>query len=80
MKTDVLISGGGPGGTAAAMFLGTEGVKSIILEQEKFSRFHITESVTDAGFPGRNDRRLDSNAAIAEKQIARAPRKAGASA
>ena len=46
MKTDVLIIGGGPGGTAAAMFLLKEGIKPIIVEQEEFPRFHIGESMT----------------------------------
>ena len=46
MKTDVLIIGGGPAGSAAAMFLAKEGVKPIILEQEEFPRFHIGESMT----------------------------------
>ncbi|MBA3831089.1 MAG: tryptophan 7-halogenase [Chthoniobacterales bacterium] len=46
MKTDVLIIGGGPGGSAAAMFLLKEGLKPIILEQEEFPRFHIGESMT----------------------------------
>ena len=46
MKTDVLIIGGGPGGSAAAMFLLREGIKPIILEQEEFPRFHIGESMT----------------------------------
>ncbi|MGH7981639.1 MAG: NAD(P)/FAD-dependent oxidoreductase [Candidatus Udaeobacter sp.] len=46
MKTDVLIIGGGPGGAAMAMFLIREGIKPVILEQEKFPRFHIGESMT----------------------------------
>src|SRR5690348_11945449 len=46
MKTDVLIIGGGPGGSAAAMFLLKEGIKPIIIEQEEFPRFHIGESMT----------------------------------
>jgi len=46
MKTDVLIVGGGPGGALSAMFLLREGIKPIILEQEKFPRFHIGESMT----------------------------------
>jgi FADH2-dependent halogenase len=46
MKTDVLIIGGGPGGSAAAMFLLREGITPIILEQETFPRFHIGESLT----------------------------------
>jgi flavin-dependent dehydrogenase len=46
MKTDVLIIGGGPAGSAAAMFLAKEGIKPVILEQEEFPRFHIGESMT----------------------------------
>jgi 1H-pyrrole-2-carbonyl-[peptidyl-carrier protein] brominase len=46
MKTDVLILGGGPGGTAAAMFLISKGIKPTILEQAAFPRFHIGESMT----------------------------------
>ncbi|HEY3661757.1 MAG TPA: NAD(P)/FAD-dependent oxidoreductase [Chthoniobacterales bacterium] len=46
MKTDVLIIGGGPAGSSAAMFLAKEGIKPIILEQEAFPRFHIGESMT----------------------------------
>lgn len=46
MKTDVLIIGGGPGGSAAAMFLLREGITPVILEQEEFPRFHIGESLT----------------------------------
>src|SRR5438477_4310376 len=46
MKTDVLIIGGGPGGSAMAMYLAREGIKPVILEQEEFPRFHIGESMT----------------------------------
>ena len=46
MKNDVIIVGGGPGGSAAAMFLLKEGIKPIIIEQEEFPRFHIGESMT----------------------------------
>ena len=49
IKTDVLVIGGGPGGTAAAMFLIREGIKPIVLEQETFPRFHIGESMTGEG-------------------------------
>jgi flavin-dependent dehydrogenase len=56
MKTDVLIIGGGPGGTAAAMFLIREGIKPIIVEREAFPRFHIGESMT--GEAGQVLRRL----------------------
>src|SRR5438105_825094 len=46
MKTDVLIIGGGPGGSAAAMFLSRQGITPLILEQEEFPRYHIGESLT----------------------------------
>ena len=46
MKTDVLIIGGGPGGSAAAMFLLRQGITPLIIEQEEFPRFHIGESLT----------------------------------
>jgi flavin-dependent dehydrogenase len=49
MKTDLVIVGGGPGGAASAMFLAREGIKSIIVEQETFPRYHIGESLTGAG-------------------------------
>lgn len=49
MKVDVAIVGGGPGGTAAAMFLLREGIKPYIIEQEDFPRYHIGESLTGAG-------------------------------
>ncbi len=48
MKTDVLIVGGGPGGSATAMFLLREGIKPIIVEAETFPRYHIGESMTGA--------------------------------
>jgi 1H-pyrrole-2-carbonyl-[peptidyl-carrier protein] brominase len=46
VKSDVLIIGGGPGGTCAAMFLLREGITPIILEQEVFPRYHVGESLT----------------------------------
>ena len=48
-KHDVVIVGGGPGGAATAMFLVREGIKPLIIEQEKFPRYHIGESMTGAG-------------------------------
>ncbi len=49
MKADVIIVGGGPTGAANAMFLAREGIKATIVEQERFPRFHIGESLTGAG-------------------------------
>jgi flavin-dependent dehydrogenase len=48
MKTDVLIIGGGPSGSASAMFLTREGIKPVIVEAETFPRYHIGESMTGA--------------------------------
>lgn len=46
---DVLIVGGGPAGSAAAMFLIKEGIRPLIVEAETFPRYHIGESLTGAG-------------------------------
>jgi len=46
MKTDVLIIGGGPAGTATAMHLAKFGIRPVILEREPFPRYHIGESMT----------------------------------
>lgn len=46
MKKDVVIVGGGPSGSAAAMFLIREGIQPLILEREQFPRYHIGESMT----------------------------------
>jgi len=47
MKTnwDVIIIGGGPAGSTAAMTLRKAGRKVLVLEKEKFPRFHIGESL-----------------------------------
>jgi flavin-dependent dehydrogenase len=66
MKTDVLIIGGGPGGSTAAMCLIREGIKPIIIEQEAFPRFHIGESMT--GEVGQLLRRLDLEKLMLKKQ------------
>jgi flavin-dependent dehydrogenase len=42
---DVAIIGGGPAGSTAATFLALQGHKVIVLEKEKFPRFHIGESL-----------------------------------
>lgn len=48
MKEDVVIIGGGPAGSATAMFLLREGIKPLIIEAENFPRYHIGESMTGA--------------------------------
>ncbi len=42
---DVLIIGGGPGGSSAATFLARAGKRVLVLEKEHFPRFHIGESL-----------------------------------
>ena len=42
---DALIIGGGPGGSSAATFLARAGRKVLVLEKERFPRFHIRESL-----------------------------------
>jgi flavin-dependent dehydrogenase len=42
---DALIIGGGPGGSSAATYLSRAGKKVLLLEKERFPRFHIGESL-----------------------------------
>jgi 1H-pyrrole-2-carbonyl-[peptidyl-carrier protein] brominase len=46
MNKNVVIVGGGPGGAACAIELKKSGISPIIVEKEKFPRFHIGESMT----------------------------------
>ena len=43
---DVIVIGGGPAGTTCATVLSRAGRKVLLLEREKFPRFHIGESLT----------------------------------
>lgn len=42
---DFAVAGGGPGGTAAAISLAQRGHRVVLLERERFPRFHIGESL-----------------------------------
>ncbi|MDB6017531.1 MAG: Tryptophan halogenase [Pedosphaera sp.] len=42
---DAVIIGGGPGGSSAATYLARAGKKVLLLEKERFPRFHIGESL-----------------------------------
>ncbi|TVY84589.1 Flavin-dependent halogenase ptaM [Lachnellula suecica] len=44
-ETSVLIVGGGPAGSYAASLLGREGVDVVLLEADKFPRYHVGESM-----------------------------------
>src|SRR6516225_5274704 len=44
-ECDVLIIGAGPAGSAASALLAEKGHRVIVLEREKFPRYHIGESL-----------------------------------
>jgi len=48
---DVIIIGGGPAGATAAALLAQQGVSAIVLEKERFPRFHIGESLLPGDVP-----------------------------
>jgi flavin-dependent dehydrogenase len=48
---DVVVIGGGPGGSAAAGLLAMRGHRVLVLEREKFPRYHIGESLITGGLP-----------------------------
>src|SRR5512133_879619 len=42
---DAIVIGGGPGGSTSASFLSKAGLKVLLLEKDRFPRFHIGESL-----------------------------------
>lgn len=44
-KSSVLVVGGGPAGSYAASCLAREGIDTVILEADKFPRYHVGESM-----------------------------------
>ena len=48
---DVIVIGGGPAGSATAGLLAMEGRKVLLLEREKYPRYHIGESLISAVWP-----------------------------
>jgi flavin-dependent dehydrogenase len=51
MKSDVLIIGGGPAGSTAAIALANKGYQVALLEKARHPRFHIGESLLPANLP-----------------------------
>lgn len=50
-NVDVLVLGGGPAGSTAGALLAAEGVETVILEAERFPRFHVGESLLPHTLP-----------------------------
>src|ERR1700689_3969787 len=50
-RCDVLVIGGGPGGSTAASLLAQKGYRVVLLEKARHPRFHIGESLLPANLP-----------------------------
>ena len=50
-RYDVVVIGGGPGGSATATFLVHAGLRAVLVERESFPRFHVGESLLPVTLP-----------------------------
>ncbi|MGC2203781.1 MAG: FAD-dependent oxidoreductase, partial [Stellaceae bacterium] len=50
-ECDVLIVGGGPAGSTIAALLAQKGKQVVVLEKDRFPRFHIGESLLPLNLP-----------------------------
>src|SRR5438270_2827313 len=50
-QTDILVIGGGPAGSSAAIVLAERGYRVVQLEKARHPRFHIGESLLPANLP-----------------------------
>ena len=51
LSYDVIVVGGGPGGSTAATMLARQGARVLLLERERFPRDHVGESLLPASVP-----------------------------
>ena len=51
LSSDVVVIGGGPGGSTAATMLSRQGFEVLLLERERFPRDHVGESLLPASMP-----------------------------
>lgn len=49
-RYDAIVIGGGPAGSTAAAVLAAKGHRVVLLEKEKFPRYHIGESLLPYGY------------------------------
>src|SRR5437879_10315721 len=49
-RYDAIVIGGGPAGSTAAAVLASKGRRVLLLEKEKFPRYHIGESLLPYGY------------------------------